>query len=103
MIVLTGDSTVNFQCAKETSLILIHSNKLNYTMLGDFYAQLSGPGAPTITQTFLHLETQFLVIRLSANLVVGNTYSLYTEFTGELSDDLGGFYRSEYMEDGQLK
>lgn len=103
VIVLTGDSTVNFQCVEETNLILIHSNKLNYTMQGSFHAQLSGPGAPTITETFLNLETQFLVIRLSANLVKGNTYSLYTSFIGELSDDLGGFYRSEYMEDGQLK
>lgn len=103
MIVLPGDSTVNFQCVKETSLILIHSNKLNYTMQGAFHATLNGTGAPTITQSFLQLETQFLVIRLSANLVAGNNYSLYTEFIGELSDDLGGFYRSEYMEDGQLK
>uniref|UniRef100_A0A4W6F536 Aminopeptidase n=1 Tax=Lates calcarifer TaxID=8187 RepID=A0A4W6F536_LATCA len=30
-------------------------------------------------------------------------YHLYTKFTGELADDLGGFYRSEYMEDGVKK
>lgn len=29
----SGQSTVTFDCVKETDLILIHSNKLNYTIL----------------------------------------------------------------------
>lgn len=94
---------MDFSCVEETNLILIHSNKLNYTDQGGLWARLSGPAAPSITKTRLEAETQYLVIELSANLVKGNTYSLHTIFTGELSDDLGGFYRSEYMENGKLK
>lgn len=34
-----GQSTLTFDCVKETDLILIHSNKLNYTKLD--YAHLA--------------------------------------------------------------
>lgn len=92
-----------FRCVEETDLILIHSNKLNYTKQDSQLAQLSGSEAPTISASWLEPVTQYLVIQLNKKLVKGNTYSLYTIFTGELSDDLGGFYRSEYTENGKTK
>lgn len=98
-----GESTVNFQCVEETDLILIHSNKLNYTKQDNQLARLSGADAPSIKSSWLELPTQYLVIQLEGKLVKGNTYSLNTMFTGELADDLGGFYRSEYKENGVTK
>uniref|UniRef100_A0A672QLR6 Aminopeptidase n=1 Tax=Sinocyclocheilus grahami TaxID=75366 RepID=A0A672QLR6_SINGR len=71
MYIFTGISRVMFTCVKKTDLILSHSNK-----------------------------TQYLVIQLEGKLKPGKDYWLYTEFTGKLADDLEGFYRSEYMEDG---
>ncbi|XP_041650601.1 aminopeptidase N-like isoform X2 [Cheilinus undulatus] len=107
LYIFTGHSTVNFQCVDATDLILIHSNKLNYTKLENKYiARLNaadGGSAPTIEKTRLQPETQFLVIHLSDKLTPNQTYELYTEFTGELADDLAGFYRSEYEEDGVRK
>uniref|UniRef100_A0A8C2XDC4 Aminopeptidase n=1 Tax=Cyclopterus lumpus TaxID=8103 RepID=A0A8C2XDC4_CYCLU len=47
--------------------------------------------------------TQYLVLQLNGKLVKDHRYHLDTEFTGELADDLGGFYRSEYQEDGITK
>uniref|UniRef100_A0A669ENS6 Aminopeptidase n=1 Tax=Oreochromis niloticus TaxID=8128 RepID=A0A669ENS6_ORENI len=87
LYIFTGQSTVQFECVKETNLILIHSSQLSYT-----------------GQNNKHMaKTQYLVINLKSKLRQGQKYQLYTEFTGELADDLSGFYRSEYEEDGLQK
>nr|XP_057934796.1 aminopeptidase N-like isoform X2 [Doryrhamphus excisus] len=103
----TGSSTVVFTCVNNTDLILIHSHKLNLSSFdGDHLALLQGldgTEAPPLRKTWLEVPTQYLVIQLSGELQAGSTYSLYTSFEGELADDLGGFYRSEYMEDGVKK
>ncbi|KAM7003468.1 aminopeptidase N-like [Tautogolabrus adspersus] len=107
LYIFTGHSTVKFECVKETAFILIHSNKLIYSTLENTYiASLSasdGGSPPSITKSWLQPETQYLVIHLSAELTPNRTYELYTEFAGELADDLEGFYRSEYEEDGVKK
>ncbi|XP_061077149.1 aminopeptidase Ey-like [Conger conger] len=106
MYIFTGNSTVIFKCLKETDLILIHSNKLKLTRFNDAQAVLhtvDGSTAPTIKTTWLEEPTQYLVVQLNGKLTAGKSYGLYTEFTGELADDLGGFYRSEYTEDGVKK
>ncbi|KAI4824305.1 hypothetical protein KUCAC02_012828 [Chaenocephalus aceratus] len=63
----------------------------------------SGVKAPSIKSSFLQIETQYLVLQLDGKLVKDHMYQLHTKFTGELADDLGGFYRSEYYEDGVKK
>uniref|UniRef100_A0A8D3CCQ2 Aminopeptidase n=1 Tax=Scophthalmus maximus TaxID=52904 RepID=A0A8D3CCQ2_SCOMX len=99
----SGKSTVEFECVKETDLILIHSNKLNYTTLSNTHtAGVITSGTDTHTHTHTNREP-YLVIQLNSRLTVGQKYQLYTEFTGELADDLAGFYRSEYEEDGVRK
>ncbi|XP_061578143.1 alanyl (membrane) aminopeptidase b, tandem duplicate 1 [Cololabis saira] len=107
LYIFTGDTLVEFECVQETDLILIHSNKLNYTMTDGHPATLasvgSAVGAPSIKSSWLQTVTHYLVLQLDAKLVKGQRYLLHTKFTGELADDLGGFYRSEYMEDGVLK
>ncbi|XP_064842552.1 aminopeptidase N-like [Oncorhynchus masou masou] len=96
LFIFTGQSAVVFQCEKDTDLILIHANKLNLTLLS--LSSRDGASAPTIKKSWLEVPTQFLVIQLNSNLMAGRQYELYTEFIGELADDLGGFYRSEYTE-----
>lgn len=107
MYIFTGKSGVAFKCVKETDLILIHSNELNFTLISEMhYAKLMGLGgtsAPAILKTWFQTQTQFMVIQLKGNLQVGKSYWIYMEFRGELSDDLGGFYRSEYTENGVKK
>ncbi|KAG9266985.1 aminopeptidase N [Astyanax mexicanus] len=107
MYIFTGHSGVAFTCVKETGLILIHSNKLNYTLTPEGHhaklTGLEGAKAPAINKTWLEVETQYLVIQLSETLQVGKIYWLYMEFQGELANDLRGFYRSEYFEDGVKK
>ncbi|XP_035520141.1 aminopeptidase Ey-like [Morone saxatilis] len=107
LFIFTGHSTVEFVCAEETDLILIHSNKLNYTKRENNHSasltSLGGVKAPSIKSSWLQQVTQYLVLQLDGKLMKGHRYHLYTEFTGELADDLGGFYRSEYMENGVKK
>lgn len=106
MYIFTGHSAVIFKCIKETDLIVIHANKLNFTEFLGHYAKLSGLGeaaVPTIQRTWLEVMTEYLVIQLNNTLTVEESYVLYTEFTGELADDLKGFYRSEYMDNGVKK
>uniref|UniRef100_A0A3P9D9G5 Aminopeptidase n=1 Tax=Maylandia zebra TaxID=106582 RepID=A0A3P9D9G5_9CICH len=99
LYIFTGQSTVQFECVKETNLILIHSSQLSYTRQDNKHMAT----ALIIESTWLQPETQYLVINLKSKLRQGQKYQLYTEFTGELADDLSGFYRSEYEEDGLQK
>uniref|UniRef100_A0A669DTI5 Aminopeptidase n=1 Tax=Oreochromis niloticus TaxID=8128 RepID=A0A669DTI5_ORENI len=106
LYIFTGHSTVIFNCVKETDLIIIHSKKLNFTTFFGHHAKLSSQDdtpVPTILNSWLVKKTEFLVIQLGSRLSAGASYSLYTEFLGELADDLEGFYRSEYIEDGVKK
>ncbi|NXJ83943.1 AMPN Aminopeptidase, partial [Trogon melanurus] len=105
MYIFTGNSSVVFFCNESTDLILIHSNKLNYTMQGSFHTSLhpvNTSTVPSITNTWLETTTQYLVVQLSSQLQQGQHYRLFSIFTGELADDLAGFYRSEYT-DGDTK
>lgn len=106
LYIFTGHSAVVIRCVKETDLIIIHSNKLNFTKFNGHHAKLSGLGestVPTIQKSWLVEKTEYLVLQLHSRLAAGASYVLYTEFQGELADDLEGFYRSEYMEDGVKK
>lgn len=98
---------MDFKCAEETNLILIHSNKLNYTELDNKMiakvTTLPEGKELKIKSPWFQIVTQYLVIPLEDKLIKGNSYRLYTKFTGELADDLGGFYRSKYLEDGKEK
>lgn len=106
LYVFEGTSSVRFVCLEPTNLILIHSKKLNYTLQGEFLVSLTGvAGAPTpsITRTWLKPEREYLVVELNGNLPANAVYELHSTFIGELADDLAGFYRSEYLEDGATK
>lgn len=105
LYIFTGHSEVTVHCVKDTNLIIIHSNKLNLTkdattgQLATLRA-IDGSTPPAITKSWLEVRTQFLVAQLDGNLKAGQKYALRTVFTGELADDLGGFYRSVYTDDG---
>ncbi|NWY49126.1 AMPN Aminopeptidase, partial [Sylvia atricapilla] len=106
MYIFKGNSSVVFLCEEATDLILIHSNKLNYSMQGSFHATLqavNGGTAPAISRTWLETSTQYLVVQLASSLQQGQRYRLSSSFTGELADDLAGFYRSEYTDESGNK
>ncbi|XP_063053492.1 aminopeptidase N [Engraulis encrasicolus] len=73
--------------------------------MGEHMARLTAVSgtAPLIRKTWLHEPMQYLVVQLNGALRAGQDYDLYTEFQGQLLDDLEGLYRSEYYEDGVKK
>ncbi|KAK2524434.1 Anpep [Columba guinea] len=104
--IFKGNSSVVFLCVEATNLILIHSNKLNYTQQGAFLASLQAldnSNEPAITRTWLETTTQYLVVQLESPLQQGQRYRLVSSFTGELADDLAGFYRSEYEDESGVR
>lgn len=106
LYIFQGNSTVRFTCNETTNVIIIHSKKLNYTLKGNHLVELralGGSPAPTINKTELVERTEYLVVHLNGQLVKGNQYEMDSQFQGELADDLAGFYRSEYEEDGVKK
>ncbi|XP_025293362.3 aminopeptidase N [Canis lupus dingo] len=101
-----GSSTVRFTCKESTSMIIIHSKKLNYTNIQGQRVALRGVGgsqAPAIDRTELVEVTEYLVVHLREPLQVNSQYEMDSKFEGELADDLAGFYRSEYTENGVKK
>lgn len=106
LYIFEGNSTVRFTCNEATDVIIIHSKKLNYTQKGNHLVELralGGSPAPTIVKTELVELTEYLVVHLNGQLVKGNQYEMDSQFQGELADDLAGFYRSEYEENGVKK
>ncbi|XP_048337980.1 aminopeptidase N isoform X1 [Sphaerodactylus townsendi] len=103
LYVFHGNSSVRFLCQNATDLILIHSKKLNYTAPQVSLTGVNGAPTPNISSISEEKETEYLVVQLSSQLQANQQYELHTSFTGELADDLAGFYRSEYQEDGQAK
>ncbi|XP_056106759.1 alanyl (membrane) aminopeptidase b, tandem duplicate 1 [Rhinichthys klamathensis goyatoka] len=102
LFIFTGMSSVIFRCVEKTDLVLIHSNKLNMTKPVTLKALGSQP-APSIDSIVMYEKTQYMVIKLKESLTAGERYELYTEFVGELADDLGGFYRSEYDDENGVR
>ncbi|XP_041508649.1 aminopeptidase N [Microtus oregoni] len=106
LYIFQGNSTVRFTCNVATNVIIIHSKKLNYTQKGNHLVELralGGSPAPNIIKTELVERTEYLVVHLNGQLVAGHQYEMDSQFQGELADDLAGFYRSEYEEDGVRK
>ena len=107
LYVFTGTSIVRFTCKESTNIVIIHSKRLNYTSHQGHMVALSGVGGfqpqPVIVRTELVELTEYLVVHLQEPLVAGRQYEMKSEFQGELADDLAGFYRSEYMENGVKK
>ncbi|XP_033844898.1 aminopeptidase N-like [Periophthalmus magnuspinnatus] len=105
LYIFTGHSYVVFKCVKATDLVIIHCNKLNLTSFDGHLAVLTAEhhSAPAIERSWLVPKTHYLVLQLRNALTEGSTYVLHTVFQGELADDLEGFYRSEYTENGVTK
>ncbi|XP_008561571.1 PREDICTED: aminopeptidase N [Galeopterus variegatus] len=106
LYIFKGTSTVRFTCKEATDVIIIHSKSLNYTIQQEHRVVLRGVGGsqpPDIDRTELVEATEYLVVHLRGSLVENSQYEMDSEFEGELADDLAGFYRSEYTEDGVKK
>ncbi|XP_040270073.1 aminopeptidase N-like [Bufo bufo] len=101
LYVFHGVSKAYFTCKTATQHLIIHSKKLNYTtdpLLTDDTGRNISSNRP-----FFAEKTNYLILPLNEQLEPMKKYVLHTQYVGELADDLAGFYRSEYVEDGVTK
>ncbi|RXN18217.1 aminopeptidase N-like protein [Labeo rohita] len=94
----TGNSTVRIKCMTDSKTVFLHVLDLNVTTVevrkSDSNVKLSLGG-----YRIHRNESNFLEIQLK-DVMSGNEtyYDIFTEFEGELQNDLTGFYMSQYTE-----
>ncbi|KAL7871287.1 hypothetical protein SRHO_G00087840 [Serrasalmus rhombeus] len=91
-----GNSTVRFQCVKNTRSIFLHALQLNVTKVVVTHS-VTGNNIGVGRTTLHEDESNFFEIQLKDVLIGnGSYYDLFTEFEGQLLDDLAGLYMSQY-------
>jgi aminopeptidase 2 len=100
-----GEVTMYVRSVKDTSNLIFHTNKL---LINN--ATLS---VKSLTdQTFGEIkafswrndfERQFFVANLTKTLKANQNYTIFVKFTGYLTDDNAGFYRSSYFDNNQQR
>lgn len=97
--VFKGNSTVRFKCVKDTRSIFLHASHLSVTKVV-VTQSFTGKNVEVARYTVHLNESNFFEIQLKDTLIGNGTYyDLFTEFEGELLDDLAGLYKSQYTED----
>lgn len=93
----TGNSTVYFRCVRRTKTVFLHNKGLT---IGPVHLidRDKNQRVPLNGTTQHQDESNFFEIGLDEVLEVGGNYSLFTEFTGEMMDDLAGLYVSRYQD-----
>lgn len=95
-----GSVLIMFMCAKNTSKIILHMNKLD---IHENTIQLKLSNGQLLTSGFslnYEQETQFLILDYH-NFILkeNNNYTIRLDFKGFLLNDNAGFYRSFYLDD----
>ncbi|KAK7152126.1 hypothetical protein R3I94_008458 [Phoxinus phoxinus] len=93
----SGNSTVRLKCIKDSKTILLHVHNLN---VKNVEVRKSGSDEKLASRYTIHNnESNFLVINLEGQLSGNGTYyDIFTNFEGELFEDLSGFYVNRYTE-----
>ncbi|ELT91342.1 hypothetical protein CAPTEDRAFT_224136 [Capitella teleta] len=98
----TGYSVMHFWCRTATDTVVMHINYLSIDNSSIVVRSSSGSIIP-VTQTRHRPEFYFYDIVLGESLIVGENYTISTNFSGPLSQNMAGMYWSSYPEEGQTK
>lgn len=88
---------------RDVKQITLHANKLNISsdiLFRDAVTPLSG--IRVLSKTY-DPRTHKLTLGLESAMATGRRYILSMQYVGILSDDMNGFYRSSYEENGKIK
>ena len=118
---ILGRVSIDIECFEDTDRIVLHSLDINvdprsvtvtnvafvFVIINvDPYISIQVTEKNQINTKLLlngidfDNDVEFLIINPKAKLVKGRNYTLSMSFIGNLNDQLKGFYRSSYMEDG---
>ncbi|KAG1944880.1 aminopeptidase N [Pimephales promelas] len=92
----TGNSTVKFKCMKDSKTIFLHVHNLNVT---NVEVKSDSNEILKSSYTIHYNASNFLEIQLEGKLSGNGTYyHLFTNFEGELFENLNGLYVNRYTE-----
>ncbi|XP_016656076.1 aminopeptidase N [Acyrthosiphon pisum] len=84
-------------CVKATDTIVLHSNSLNIDTKSVVVAN-GGENVIPVTSVSFDLDKEFMHVKSTVNFKPCDEYVLTISFTGNLTDDLVGYYRSSYVD-----
>uniref|UniRef100_UPI00398F08FF aminopeptidase Ey-like n=1 Tax=Pristiophorus japonicus TaxID=55135 RepID=UPI00398F08FF len=96
-----GRSQVTFHCLNRTNVLVLHTKGLNFTKPAR--VSRADNSSVAVRRSWEERDNEYLVLILRSHLQKGKVYTLHTAFCGQLADDLAGFYRCQYEEDGKNK
>ena len=97
-----GQIKIQINCVKDTSKLILHVRNLDLdnTTLSLISSSDTAFGELKQFPWYNDYARHFFVADLSNTLKAGNSYEFSVKFTGYLTDDNRGFYRSSYMKNG---
>nr|QEV86803.1 aminopeptidase N8 [Chilo suppressalis] len=101
-----GEVTITFTTNEITNQIKLHSENLTFAAENVTVSVPSSSNRIELDNTNpLNFDTfyTFAFINLQTELQVGVVYELKIVYTGPIRDDLNGFYRNYYIENGEKK
>ncbi|XP_049870025.1 membrane alanyl aminopeptidase-like [Pectinophora gossypiella] len=99
-----GQVTINFETESVTNQIKLHSEDLTFTAAnitlstGNTNIPLNAANPLEFIKTY-----SFALINVQTNIEVGKVYTLKIVYQGPIRQDLSGFYRNHYIENGVKK
>ncbi|XP_071788435.1 aminopeptidase N-like isoform X2 [Asterias amurensis] len=92
-----GDVSIKVECNRPTQTITLHTKNLTLHRNPIVKSRSAGAAAEDLFQSYKFVgEFDFLVITLREELQVAQDYEISIAYSGELNENLYGFYRSSY-------
>jgi hypothetical protein len=95
-----GDVKVRVQIHEDTDAIVLHSNRQSIKAVT--VVDNNGDAVGIIVAS-IDSAKHFLTISSIPNFIKGTEYSINIAFTGILSEDMNGFYRSSYTIGNEIR
>lgn len=95
-----GESTIIVTAKRNTNSITLHSKNIKIHE-NETIVTVSG-----IKKNVVHkyeIVQDFLILELESAIQNNTEVNIFLKYTGKLNDDLRGFYRSSYVENGEKK
>ncbi|CAH0605713.1 unnamed protein product [Chrysodeixis includens] len=98
-----GIVSIQFTTTSNTNEIKLHSEGLNFTAADIYVGTYPANVSVAVTSLEFNANYSFAHINLASNLEAGVEYGLQIRYKGPIREDLYGFYRNHYIENGVKK
>ncbi|VVC39573.1 Hypothetical protein CINCED_3A003208 [Cinara cedri] len=95
--VFEGVVDIKIICSQDTDTVVLHSSNLNINTKGVVVANNDGKIFPVSSIEFIS-KNELMFVKSSEKLKSGGEYVLTIPFTGNITDDLVGYYKSSYLD-----